>query len=204
MASQEPDTHPVVVHASLKDRQYALTRRALLDAAVEQLQDGTWAELTIRAVARRAGVAERTAFRHFSSREEFLDALAMEVSLRLELPALPASAQDLPDVPRGLYRAYEAHAALTRAALHSELFDRIRETTAQARWEAVKTLVDAFAPDRSERDRALAAANIRLQLSATSWNYYRSYFGFSLADSIAGAEQAIALFVGALRKGRPG
>ncbi|MBK0392697.1 TetR/AcrR family transcriptional regulator [Ramlibacter algicola] len=195
------ESAPAAPHAAqgtLKDRQSALTRRILLDAAVAQLQEGPWAELTIRAVARRAGVAERTAFRHLCSREEFLDALSIEVSLRLELPELPKSAADLPSVPRALYRAYDAHATLTRAALHSELFDRIRETTAQEPWLAVRRLVDAFAPGRTEGERALTAANIRYLLSATSWNYYRTYFGLNLKDSVAAAEQAITLLVNSL------
>lgn len=184
--------------ATLKDRQLAMTRQLILDAAVELLEAGAVPELTMRSISSRANVAERTVFRHFASREELLDALAAEVSARLELPALPASAGDLPLVPRALYRAFETRAHLTKAALHSELFDRIRETTASARWKAVKALIDAHAPRRSERDRMLAAANIRYLLAATSWHYYRFYFGFSLKDSIAAAELLIGQTVDGL------
>lgn len=42
-----------------------------------------------------------------------------------------------------------------------------------------------------QRDRMLAAANIRYLLAATSWHYYRFYFGFSLKDSTAAAELLI-------------
>ncbi len=201
LASRKFVTNLSAEHDTLKDRQYALTRRLLLDAAIEQLEDGSVAGLTMRAMARRAGVAERTAFRHFASREELLDALAVEVAQRLELPSLPSSAAGLVTVPRALYRAYEARASLTRAALHSELFDRMRLTAAQERWRAISALVDAFAPQRSERDRKLAAANIRYLLSATTWHYYRYYFNFSLKDSIGAAEQAIAQFLAGLGQG---
>jgi AcrR family transcriptional regulator len=187
---------------TLKDRQYALTRRLLLDAAVEQLQQGALAALTMRAVAARAGVAERTAFRHFANRNELLDQLAVEVALRLELPPLPDAARDLVQVPRALFKAYESHALLTRAALDSELFDRIRASVARERWMAVMTLIDAFAPHREERERRLAAANIRYLLSASTWNYFRTYFGFSLKDSIAAAEQSITQLLAGLEGGR--
>ncbi len=176
---------------TLKDRQLALTRQLILDAAVDLLETGPFQEVTMRSVAKRANLAERTIFRHFASREDLLDALATEVSARLELPPLPATARDLPAVPRALYRAFETRASLTKAALHSELFDRIRETTASARWKGVKALIDAHAPHRGDRDRMLAAANIRYLLAATSWHYYRFYFGFSLKDSIAAAERLI-------------
>lgn len=47
------------------------------------------------------------------------------------------------------------------------------------------------APRRLQRERKLAAANIRYCLSATTWHYYRFYFGFSLKDSIECARIAI-------------
>lgn len=196
-------TLPTDEQGTLKDRQLALTRQLILDAAVGQLEAGAFHELTVRAIARQANLAERTLFRHFPSREELLDALAAEVSARLEIPPLPSSAADLPGAPRALYRAFEAHANLTKAALHSELFDRIRESAAGERWRTVKALIDAFAPDRPERERMLVAANIRYLLAATSWNYYRFYFGFSLKDSIAAAELAIGQAIEGLHRPAP-
>lgn len=185
---------------SLKERQGALTRQLILDAAVAELESGTLGALTLRAVALRANLAERTLFRYFATRDELLDALADEVSRRLELPALPATAPELVDMPGALYGAFEKHAALIRAALPSELFDRIRESAARARWVGVAKLVDAWAPARSARERKLVAANIRYLLSATSWHYYRFYFRFSLEDSVAAAELAVRLALKSLRK----
>jgi AcrR family transcriptional regulator len=184
---------------SLKDRQYALTRSLILDAAIAQLEAGELGEVTMRAVSRRAGLAERTMFRHFASRNELLDALAGEVVDRLALPSLPDSADALPEAPRALYRAYEAKTSLTKGALHSELFERIRESVARERWRAVKSLVDEFAPQQPERERTLVAANIRYMLSATTWYYYRFYFRFTLKDSVAAAEQSIRQSLAALR-----
>lgn len=177
--------------ASLKDRQGELTRQLILEAAVQQAQDGQLREVTMRSVAQRANIAERTVFRHFSSREQLLDELAVEVSRRMELPALPASAAELVRSPGEFYPAFEAHASLTIAALHSELFDRIRDSVAKERWARIRALVDAWAPRRSERARAFAAAHIRYVLAATTWHYYRFYFGFSLEDSIAAARAVI-------------
>lgn len=183
---------------SLKERQGAFTRQLILDAAVAQLEAGTGVP-TLRAVAQRANLAERTVFRYFASREELLDALAPEVSRRMELPPLPRAPGDLVDAPRALYRAFESHVLLTKAALHSELYERIRETTARERWNAVKALLDEWAPAAGERERKLAAANIRYVLSASSWHYYRFYFAFSLADSVAAATQVVRLALADLR-----
>jgi AcrR family transcriptional regulator len=191
MASRSSKAGAGAAPPSLQDRQSALTRRLLLDAMVEHLEAGSPGDLTMRSIARRAGVAERTIFRHFASRDELLDALAVEVTLRLELPPAPDSIEALAKAPQALYRAYEARARLTQAALHSELFDRIRQTVARERWDAIRRLLDGHAPRRSERERTYAATNLRHMLSASTWNYYRSYFQFSLKDSIGAAEQAI-------------
>ena len=191
-------TGVAAVSGTLKDRQLAMTRQLILDAAVEQLESGDLT-VTMRSVANRANIAERTVFRHFAAREDLLDALAVDVTARFELPPLPATAAELPGAVRGLYRAFEEHSNLTQAALHSELFDRIRVTAAGERWRGVRALIDAFAPHRSDRERMLIAANIRYLLAATSWHYYRYYFGFSLKDSTAAAESAIRLAVDSLR-----
>lgn len=176
---------------TLKDRHNSLTRELILQAAVDELEQGSPDGLTMGVIARRANMAERTLFRHFASREDLLDQLALRVVARIDQPPVPRDIERLPEAPQELYSAYEAHADLTRAALHSELFDRIRETVARERWKAVKAAVDRAAPQRPEHDRKLAAANIRLVLSATSWHYYRFYFGFNLRNSIEAARLVI-------------
>jgi len=176
---------------SLVERHSDLTRRVILDAALDALEDSSVGELTVRAVAKRARIAERTVFRYFNSREDFLDAIAGEVRAKLALPPPPQTLDELLTAPRQLYERFEAQMSLTKAALHSELFHRMRETQARTRWAAVRKLIDDMAPRRSERERRIAAANIRYYLAATSWHYFRFYFGFNLEDSIAAAEAAI-------------
>ena len=176
---------------SLAERLADHTQRLILDSAVELLEETSVAELTVRAVAARAGISERTVFRYFATREDFLDAVATEVSRSLALPPSPATLEELLDYPATLYRRFEAKAALTKAALHTELFHRMRNAQAGQRWVAVRQLLDRHAPKRSTRDRKLAAANIRYLLSATTWHYYRFYFGFGLDETIECAQTAI-------------
>lgn len=175
----------------LADRHSHFTRQVILDAALGMLERATVTELTVRAVAKQAHISERTVFRHFATREEFLDAVADAVRARLDLPGPPRTMDELLAAPRALYTRFEATASLTRAALHSELFHRMRETQALSRWKAVQELIDELAPRKSDRVRRIAGANIRYYLAASSWHYFRFYFGFSLEDTIACAETAI-------------
>lgn len=176
---------------SLADRQGDLTRRLILDTAVQMLERTSIGELTVRAVAKRANISERTVFRYFAARDDFLDGVAEAVRAEMALPRAPSTIEELLAAPRALYTRFEAVRELTRAALHSELFHRLRESQARVRWAAVQGIVDAAAPRRSARERKIAAANIRFYLAASAWHYFRFYFGFSLEDSIACAETAI-------------
>jgi len=169
----------------------AATERRILDAALRVLEDRSVSQLTVRAVAQKAGVSERTVFRYFSTREAFLDAIAAAVTRKLALPDPPSSIAQIVGAPRSLYTAFEARRRLARAALHSEIFERMRLAQAHERWQAVRALLDAHAPKRSEHERLVAATNIRYFLGATTWHYYRFYFGFPLEETIACAETAI-------------
>ena len=50
----------------------AATRRALLDAAIELALEGGYDAVTMRAVARRAGLSPPTAYQHFASKDHLL------------------------------------------------------------------------------------------------------------------------------------
>jgi len=62
-----------------RNRRQQETVRKVLDAAVEMLRESSYSDLTMRAVAARAGVAPATAYTYFSSK----NALIAEVYLRL-------------------------------------------------------------------------------------------------------------------------
>jgi AcrR family transcriptional regulator len=177
--------------ASLSDRHAELTRRAILDAAAALVQADPPGPLTVRSIAAQAEIAERTVFRHFASRDALLDAVAADVRARMALPPPPGTLDELLDAPRRLYRRFEAVRRLTRGAIRTELYDRMRETQGRERWDAIRRIVDAHARGVGERERRIASANVRYHLMASAWHYYRDYFGFPLEEAIACAEVAV-------------
>ncbi|MCC2970710.1 helix-turn-helix domain-containing protein [Massilia sp. IC2-476] len=176
---------------TLSEKRQDMTRGLILDAAFELLREGAVSELTVRAVAQHAVISERTVFRYFPSREALLDAVAAWLLERMAIPAVPESREGLLGAPRLLYQAFEDRADTTRAALHPELIGRIRALQANGRWEAVSRLLAAIAPKAGAAEQRIAAANICYHLTASSWNYYRSAFGFELEECIACAEAAV-------------
>jgi AcrR family transcriptional regulator len=183
---------------SLSERHSDLSQRVILDAAVELLERASVTDLSVRAVAKHAGISERTVFRHFATRAELLDVVAEEVSRRLKLPPDPTSLDELLDYPQAVYARFEATAALTKTVLHSELYHRVRSADAERRRAAIHRVLDSIAPGRPERERKLASANIHYHVIASTWHYYRVYFGLSLEDSVDCAKMAIVQAVAAL------
>ena len=178
---------------SLAERHADHTRQWIVAAAVDVLEElGPAAVLTNAAVAGRAGISERTVYRHFATREALLDALAAEVAQRLGTPPVPSSPEALLRYPGQLFACFEARPQLTRSALTSEVFSRMRDGPAAQRWRVVQQMLDAHLPALPEAERAMTAANIRYLLAATTWHYYRHYFGFSLEQTVRCVQQALA------------
>jgi AcrR family transcriptional regulator len=73
-------------------------RRALLDAALEVLTEKGLASLTLRAVARRAGVSEAAPYHHFASKAALVEALVVETLQQLA-QALQRAAQETAGTP---------------------------------------------------------------------------------------------------------
>jgi AcrR family transcriptional regulator len=179
------------------------TRRLILRAALDVLEGASVSELTVREVARICAISERTVFRHFPDREALLDAIAEEARREMALPKHPRSVQELLALPAALYERFEAAAPIVRAMLHTDLWHRMRDAQARERWAAVRAIVDREFPRAPAAMRRRSAANIRFFLAASTWRYYREYFGFSLADSIASAELAVRQALEALRTAKP-
>ena len=97
-------------------------RAALLRAALELLEEGGANALSLRAVARRAGVSPAAPYRHYADREALVSAVAA-VGYR-ELAERLAAAHPAPSTPEELARAATAYVqfALERPALFRIMF----------------------------------------------------------------------------------
>jgi AcrR family transcriptional regulator len=103
-------------------------RAALLDAALELLEEGGATALSLRAVARRAGVSPAAPYRHYADREALVSAVAavgyrdLVERLAAAHPA-PSTAEQLADVAVAYVRFAIERPALFRI-MFSEPCDR--------------------------------------------------------------------------------
>lgn len=90
MASQEATPKPAYHHGNLPE--------ALKRAAIELVVEGQLASLSLRAVARRAGVSPAAPYRHFPSREALLASIAAD-GYRMRSEATMAAVAPLASEP---------------------------------------------------------------------------------------------------------
>lgn len=145
-------------------------RAACVRAAMELLEEGGEASLSLRAVARRAGVSPTAPYRHYADREALVSAVAV-VGFR-ELAGQLTAAHPSPSTPRQLARVAIAYVqfALERPALFRIMFG------------------EPCAPDNDERAAATAALSLYVREIARR--------GFPLADADALATAIWALVHG--------
>ncbi|TQN32191.1 TetR family transcriptional regulator [Haloactinospora alba] len=127
---------------------------ACLRAARDLLEEDGGAALSLRAVARRAGVSATAPYRHFSDREALVSAVAAEGYRELaEHLALANASPETPDDLAGIAVAY-VRFALERPALFRTMFaepcdpeheERVAATAAI--WEYVHGIVHGVFPD---------------------------------------------------------
>lgn len=66
-----------------RDEQKQLTRRAIIDAALELSAESGFSSVSLRSVARKAGIAPNAFYRHFSDMDELGLSLVDEIGLSL-------------------------------------------------------------------------------------------------------------------------
>ena len=143
-------------------------RRALVEAALAILEEGD--ELSLRAVARRAGVSHTAPYHHFRDRRALIAAVAQEGLLALR-DALAAAGAGLEPQARliesgvAYVRFAVSHRTRFRVMFSAELAERADLPELQAASEAaygvllanVRRLMGERAPEEAIRTRALGA-----------------------------------------------
>lgn len=188
----------------LTDRHTEQTRQWMVEAAVDLMEADPEAPLVNALIAQRAGVSERTVYRHFPTRDSLLDAVGLCVARRLAVPELPDSLDALVEYPARLYGCFETHSNLTRAALKPDIFVRMRDGQAARRWTAIQSLLDRSHPELEAEERRMATAHIRYLLAATTWRYYRDNFGFTAEETVHSVQIALRHILAGLAGRRTG
>jgi AcrR family transcriptional regulator len=181
---------------SVRDEYKAQTHERIVDATVELIREAGEAPLTIAAVAERAGVTERTVYRHFETREALLRATWSRMQERVATQGFPRTADQMIASPLKLFPRFDGARELVRASLHSPAGRDMRMSSNADRQQATLACVrDAF-PGLDETLLRRKAAIAQLINSAYAWEVLARYWGLEGEEAGRAASEALAILLG--------
>tara|TARA_R110000751_G_scaffold287442_1_gene392178 strand:- start:31673 stop:32248 length:576 start_codon:yes stop_codon:yes gene_type:complete len=176
---------------TLNDKKASFTKNLLLEAARELSETTEVCDISFKLVSDHAGISQRTMFRHFNTREEFLDTFTTREYNELDLPEIPDCIDKLSSYVAQVYQKFEEQPRRVAVLLSADLLPRVISTAAKARFETMERLFTEAFPSCAPSEILKTTANIRYVTNASSWRYYRKNFNFDLQTSIECAQMIV-------------
>jgi AcrR family transcriptional regulator len=184
----------------VRRQQVAETRERIVGSGAElvhELPSWDWRELTVRAVANRAGVSERTVYRHFASERELRDAVMRRLEEEAGDPVGDLTLEGFEDVVTRLF-AFLASFAATPRAPADPTFVAVDERRRQALLTALEPETDGW----SEDDRRMLAAELDMMWSVAAYERMIAVWGLDPEQATQAVAGMVRLLVDAIREGR--
>ncbi|HZU78425.1 MAG TPA: helix-turn-helix domain-containing protein [Acidimicrobiales bacterium] len=186
---------------TLRQERAAATRRRIVEAGSELLHSSDvrdWEALTVRAVAERAGVNERTVYRHFDNERGLRDAVMHELQKEAGVDLEGMRLGDVGALATRIFR----HAASFRLEARPALDPTLRDTRRRLHDALLGAVADA-APGWSEEQRTLAAAVLDVLSSVGAYERLVRDWELDGAEAARAVGWAIAQLELAIRRGGP-
>ena len=185
---------------TLRRERAAETREKILDAGSELIHRTSvrdWKKLTVRAVAERAGVNERTVYRYFGSERGLRDAVMQRNEQEAGIELAGMGLEDIAIVAAQIFDHVSQYPREPRPLLEPTLVDA-KDRQNQALLGAIAERAEAW-PDR---DQALAAAVFDVLWSVASYERLVVDWEIDHDQAIQGIAWVIGLVAEAVRAGR--
>ena len=188
--------------SAVRDERANQTRAALLEACEELLLELPVEEVTLPAVARRAGVTKPTAYSHFPDNDALMAGFLGHVRGRIGMDHDTLAAivpQKLPGAVRDNYRCFEESAPLLRRMMDSPSYERVRLSRKIDRPAKVMPSWKGVAAERVLRERL---GPLYLLVTPASWRWLRETWGLSAEEAARGSAWALEALVFALTRAK--
>ena len=194
-------TAPRKYESPLRRRQAAETRERIVAAGSELAHEfprWDWRELTVAAVAGRAGVHVRTVYRYFASERELHDAVMHRLEEEAGVSLTSLHLEDYADLTARTIRYLSSFAAGPSKASADPVFEDID----QRRRAALLAAVEPRTADWPEQDRLLAAALLDICWSLPSYERLASAWDLDVDGVTRAVTWFVHLLEQAIRDGR--
>jgi AcrR family transcriptional regulator len=184
----------------LRLQRAAETRERIVAAGSELLHRSPirdWGALTIRGVAERAGVNERTVYRHFVNERRLRDAVMHRLEEEAGIDLARLRLQDVADAAAKIFEHVSAYPLKPRPPLDPTLTE-----AGQRRRTALLGAVAARTAGWPEAERVVAAAMFDMLWSVASYERLVVDWQLDREQAIRGISWVIRLVEEAVREGR--
>jgi AcrR family transcriptional regulator len=179
---------------SLRDAYKDQTRERILDAALAEMAETE--SLTMKGVAARAGVTERTVFRHFATRDLLIEAIWPRMQSRVRSRGFPNTADTLIGMPGYLFPEFDKEAGLVRASVYSPAGREVRLRANEQRQAAFLQAVADAHPHLDPARRRRLAAVCQLINSAYAWSVMKEFWDLDGEGAGQAASEALSVLLG--------
>lgn len=194
-------------NVSLRERQKAETRDAIIDAALEALAANSFDRATHEGLAERVGVARRTVYRYFPDRDSLLNAMWTRVVRDPAAAAfsLPTDEGSLTSTLKDFFTTMDANALAVTVAMTTPRGRELRATVREMRGKAWRKACAERVGKLPEAERELPLAALQLLRSGFAWLEMRDQWGLTGEQIAASVEWATRVLTADLRErdGRP-
>jgi len=185
--------------SALRREGAAQTRDRIVSAGAELLRGSPirdWGGVTIRAVAERAGVNERTVYRHFANERALRDAVIHRLEQHAGVDLAQMQLEDVADVTAAIFRLVSAHPINPRAPLDPTLAD-----ASSRQHDALLGAVAKGAPRWTAADHTVAAAMLDVLWAVGSFERLLVDWELEPEQAIGAVTWVIGLVEEAIRRG---
>ena len=184
---------------TLRRERAAQTRERIVEAGAELLHDGSirdWRTLTIRGVAERAGVNERTVFRHFGDERSLRDAVMRRLEEQSGIDLEHLRLDQIREATVRMLEQASSFPSAARPALDPTLAEASRRLQ-----EAFARAVDEATERWPAADRTLAAAMFDVLWALSSYERLVADWQLDHDEAVRGITWVMSLLEQSIREG---
>jgi len=191
------DSHPRKYSSPLRESQVQETKKRILRAVFDLLNDNPFGDISMDDVAKAAGVQRRTVFRHFVTKEALFDAFWVYINETIKTSTDPSTLDDLLNGPTDSFPKFDRNEGVIRASLHTPAGFAMRTRSITARRNAFRTCLEETLAKVNPSKVAMAEAIVHLLYSASAWEILKDYAGLSGEEAGEAASWAIRTLLAA-------
>ena len=183
--------------STVRPLQAAATRERIVDAGCEILRSSSvrdWQALTVRAVAERADVNERTVYRHFTNERGLRDAVMSRLETQAGIDLDGLTLEGIADITGRIFAVVSAHPFEPSAQLDPTLNDAGRRQRG-----ALLEAVTERTADWPAADRAVAAAMFDVLWSVSTYERLVGAWQLDPDRAVVGITWVIELIASAIQ-----